>query len=66
MLHSLNSREVVIVSVLLSGCVLCDVLLIAISLVEFLDGYVIKLVHEVPPLLLLVIHVSVVASLIMH
>lgn len=66
MLDPLNNGEVVIVCVLLSGCVLCDVLLVAICLVEFLDGYVIKLVHEFPPLLLLVIHVSVVASLVMH
>jgi hypothetical protein len=65
-LDPLNDLEVVIVCILLSGCVLCDVLLVAICLVEFFDGYVIKLVHEFPPLLLLVIHVSVVASLIMH
>ncbi len=65
-LDPLNNREVVIVSVLLSGRILRNVLLVSISLVEFLDGYVIKLVHEFPPLLLLVIHVSVVPSLIMH
>jgi len=64
--NPLNYGQVVIVSFLLSGCVLRDVLLIAICLVEFLDGYVIELVHEFPPLLLLIIHVSVVAGLIVH
>lgn len=65
-LNPLSNWKVVIVCVLLSGSILCDVLLVAICLVEFFDGYVIKLVHEFPPLLLLVIHVSVVASLIVH
>jgi hypothetical protein len=65
-LDPLKNGEVVILCVLLSGCVLRDVLLISICLVEFLDGYVIELIHELPPLLLLIIHVSVVASLIMH